>query len=339
MTAYFTDLQEQGMTIRPGRLEDLPSAVKMFNRCSQNTIGRDEFTLDRYVHEWSHPQLDLEQSTRVVLSPEGDVIGCIEVWDVNKIPVHPWVWGRVDPDWEGRGIGTAMMRWAVDRSKQAIHRVPEDARVSIYCATTSNHESARQLFLDLGLSPIRYSWTMLIELDQQPPAPKWPQGIRLEKYRHPDQAREVYQVMRQAFQDHWGFVETPFEEGFAQWQHFAFAEEMYFDPDLWFLAMEGDQITGISLCSARTDDDPDRGWVNTLGVLRPYRRQGIALALLRHSFGAFYRLGKPRAGLGVDGQNLTGATRLYEKAGMHIEHQDDTYELELRPGRELSKQT
>jgi ribosomal protein S18 acetylase RimI-like enzyme len=103
--------------------------------------------------------------------------------------------------------------------------------------------------------------------------------------------------------------------------------------------MDGDTIAGLSTCAPRTDDDPDRGWVHTLGVLRDYRRRGIALALLQHSFGVFYKMGKPRAGLGVDGQNLTGATRLYEKAGMHIELQEDTYELELRPGDELSKRS
>lgn len=335
MTNLFTDLKTQGLTVRPGQMDDLPSAVDMFNRCSQDTIGRDEFTLERYNHEWSNPRLELDSSTRVVLSPSGDVVGCIEVWDLTEVPVHPWVWARVDPAWQGKGIGTALMRWAIDRSKQTFERVPDDARVSIYCGSINGHKPTERLFNDLGLSPIRYSWTMLIELDQKPSQPEWPAGIELQPYQHPAQLRDVYQVIRDAFQDHWGYIEIPFEEGLEQWQHFALAEEMYFDPDLWFLAMDDDKIAGISLCAARTDDDPERGWVNTLGVRRKYRRRGIALALLKHSFGVFYQMGKPRAGLGVDGQNLTGATRLYEKAGMHIELQQDTYELELRPGREL----
>ncbi|MGD8821677.1 MAG: GNAT family N-acetyltransferase [Anaerolineales bacterium] len=336
MNEYFNDLLNQGMTVRPGRMEDLPSAVAMFNRSSQKIIGRDEFSLERYQHEWNHPNFDLDLSTRVVLSPQGDVIGCIEVWDTNPNPIHPWVWARVDPAWEGKGIGTAMMRWAIDRAHQAIEQVPAEARVSIYCGANRANDAAQQLFADLGLSAIRYSWTMLIAFDQEPPEPQWPEGIELRTYHHPDQARDVYDVIRNAFRDHWGYIEVPFEDGFERWQHFALAEEMYFDPDLWFLAMDGDKIAGISLCAPRTDDDPDRGWVNTLGVLKPYRRRGVALALLQHSFDAFYRMGKQRAGLGVDGQNLTGATRLYEKAGMHIELQEDTYELELRPGEELS---
>ena len=81
------------------------------------------------------------------------------------------------------------------------------------------------------------------------------------------------------------------------------------------------------------------GWLSTLAVRRPWRRQGIALALLHHTFREFHRRGRYRVGLGVDSANLTGATRLYEKAGMRISRQWDAYEKELRPGRELSTQT
>ncbi len=81
------------------------------------------------------------------------------------------------------------------------------------------------------------------------------------------------------------------------------------------------------------------GWVATLGVRRNWRRQGIALALLHHSFGEFYRRGVRKVGLGVDAGSLTGATRLYEKAGMHVASQFDKYEKEIRAGKEISVQS
>jgi ribosomal protein S18 acetylase RimI-like enzyme len=81
------------------------------------------------------------------------------------------------------------------------------------------------------------------------------------------------------------------------------------------------------------------GWVGSLGVLRPWRKRGLGLALLRHSFNEFYRRGKRKVGLGVDAQNLTGALRLYENAGMHVHKAFDQYEKELRPGQELSVQS
>jgi mycothiol synthase len=86
-------------------------------------------------------------------------------------------------------------------------------------------------------------------------------------------------------------------------------------------------------------EDPEMGWLFGLGVRRPWRRRGLALALLHHCFGELYRRGRRKVSLGVDAQNLTGATRLYERAGMHIQRQHHQYEQELRPGRDLSTQS
>jgi GNAT superfamily N-acetyltransferase len=106
-------------------------------------------------------------------------------------------------------------------------------------------------------------------------------------------------------------------------------------PDLQFLAMAGDTIAGMALCRYLEDF----GWVDVLGVRRPWRKQGLGLALLHHAFGEFYRRGTADVGLGVDSQSLTGATRLYARAGMHPLVHYDVYEKELRPGIELAVQS
>lgn len=71
------------------------------------------------------------------------------------------------------------------------------------------------------------------------------------------------------------------------------------------------------------------GWIFGLGVRRPWRRRGLGLALLRHCLGALYDRGKRRVGLGVDAQSPTGATRLYEKAGMSVYRRNGIYEKDL----------
>jgi ribosomal protein S18 acetylase RimI-like enzyme len=103
--------------------------------------------------------------------------------------------------------------------------------------------------------------------------------------------------------------------------------------------MAGDEIAAISLCRAQITDDPEMGFVDTLGVRRPWRRQGLALALLHHTFTEFKNRGQKRVGLGVDAASLTGATKLYEKAGMHVSRQFDNYAKILRPGKDISTQT
>jgi ribosomal protein S18 acetylase RimI-like enzyme len=79
-------------------------------------------------------------------------------------------------------------------------------------------------------------------------------------------------------------------------------------------------------------EDPEMAWVYVVGVRPAWRRRGIALALLQHSFAALYEAGKRKASLEVDAENPTGATRLYERAGMHVARRQDTFEKELRPG-------
>ena len=76
------------------------------------------------------------------------------------------------------------------------------------------------------------------------------------------------------------------------------------------------------------------GWVGTLGVRPPWRKHGLGMALLKHSFAELYQRGYSTIGLTVDASNPTGATRLYERAGMHIASQFIVYEKEYRPGRE-----
>ena len=56
---------------------------------------------------------------------------------------------------------------------------------------------------------------------------------------------------------------------------------------------------------------------------------GIGLALLQTAFEEFRRRGRVRAGLGVDAQNPTGATRLYERAGMRVAWEAVIYQKDL----------
>jgi ribosomal protein S18 acetylase RimI-like enzyme len=128
------------------------------------------------------------------------------------------------------------------------------------------------------------------------------------------------------------------EEGLKRWKHNR--EYEGYDPTLYFLAIDvpSGEIAGFNLCRPQSHYDADRGWVSAIGVRRPWRKRGLGLALLRHAFNEFYRRGKHKVGLGVDSQNLTGALRLYESAGMHMDQAHDFYEKELRPGKEISVQ-
>lgn len=326
---------KSGFTVRPPTMDDVESAVDLFNRCSMDMIGVNDFTEDEVRLDWQSPGFNLAEDARAVFSPDGELVGLTQVWMDSTVPIHPFIMGRVRPDYENRGIGTQMLNWAFERSKDAIVRVPENARVAINAYAIASHKPSKKLLEDNGMKLFRHSWQMIIDLDETIPEPEWPEGLLLRPYDHEKHGEDVYRADYEAFRDHFGFVEEPFEEGYPRWIHHMIKDELY-DPDLWFLAYEGDKIAGGSICRAESWEDPDAGWVRTLFVRKPWRRRGIALALLRHTFLEFQKRGKQRVGLGVDADNLTGATGLYKKAGMRMKRQYDRYELELRSGIELS---
>jgi mycothiol synthase len=204
--------------------------------------------------------------------------------------------------------------------------------------TFRRRKNRRKCSRTWAISHIRSSYHMLIEMDAPVPEPVFPEGITLRTYNPETDAEAVYRAEDR-------FVPRPLwlcggtlEEGFKR-SNTSMLEYEGFDPTLLFLAMDGDEIAGINLCRPQSYDDPDRGWVGTLGVRRPWRKRGLGLSLLRHSFNEFYRRGKRKVGLGVDAQNLTGALRLYENAGMHVHQAFDQYEKELRAGTEISVQS
>jgi ribosomal protein S18 acetylase RimI-like enzyme len=152
---------------------------------------------------------------------------------------------------------------------------------------------------------------MEIDLADELREPGWPAEISVRTATDEDQ-RAVYDAVVEVWRD----THDPIDETFEEWAHWHVERDSY-DPSLWFLAMAGDELAGFSIC--RSDPvDPHAGYVSLLGVRRAWRRRGLGEALLLASFDAFRRRGLTRGTLGVDASSVTGATRLYERAGMRV---------------------
>jgi len=174
-----------------------------------------------------------------------------------------------------------------------------------------------------GYDRFRHSFRMRIDLDGDLEPVEWPDGLRVRTY-EPAHEKAVHAAHQEAFADHWEHVFEPL----AEWRKW-YVEGPGFDPSLWFLVWDGDQLAGISLCRVHSSGDVGHGFVSILAVRRRWRRQGLGLALLRHSFVEMSRRGMKRASLGVDAENTTGAVRLYERAGMFVQRRYDLYRKEL----------
>ena len=325
----------EGFTTRPAKLEDAEEVSAFINQLNKKMYGIADFDKEEFINDLQTPDFNLETDTRVVLNPEGRVVAYQDVFAIDALPVAPGLYGRVHPDYMNLGIGSHLLEWAVERARDVIDKVPEDARVLARCWTGADWQPGIQLLKDNGFDVQRHYFGMRIDLDTRPPAPVWPEGIVVRNIAFPDELEMWYRTFDESFKDHFGHVDQPFEKAFEQFKHFSL-NDSHFDPDLWFIAMDGDQPAGILKGSKESSTDPEYGYINLLGVRRPWRKRGLGLGLLRHCFNIFYDRGKKAVELGVDAQSLTGALKLYKDAGMYMYRKTAAYALELRPGRDYT---
>ena len=323
----------EGYIDRPPVLADNQAVVDVLNAAARHTLGIDQVTLEEQLIEFTAPGRSLEEDFRVVQAPDGSLVGYIEVFGLQAPFTPLYCWGRVHPEHQRRGVGSYLVSWAEGRSRQFLPNSDPAVRVPMWAFAQHVDAASQRMLVRQGFQLLRHNLRMVIELDGPPPEPVVPAGITLRTIVPGQEEYPAFIASREAFEDHFGHVVRPPEEEYQGWSHRVLNSSDY-DPKLWFVALDGEQIAGVSLCFKTTDSDPGFGWVGSLSVRRPWRKQGLGLALLQQSIAEFHRRGYRKVGLGVDAQNLTGAVRLYEKAGMHSDprFQMMIFEKELRPG-------
>ena len=315
-----------GFTVRAPTREDIPALLTLLNSHAQVVYGWEIFTDLDLRTIWAWPGFDCATDTWIVIAPDGQFVGYGDIWvrvrdeEVMRIEARAYT----HPEQLGRGIGTYLLQQTEARARQLFSEAAPTARITLTQFISSTHTSAQTLLDYHGYAPTRHDWIMEINFSEAPSSPEWPDGITLRPFAPGQDNRLVHSAWEDAFQDHRGHRPMPFEH----WEQHMQGREN-FDPTLWFLAMDSTEIAGFALCYTQ----PDGGLLADLGVRRPWRRRGLGMALLRHAFGEFYRRGISRVVLGVDAESLTGATRLYERAGMHITDRLDRFERDLRPGK------
>ena len=327
--SFYESLLDTNFQLRPVRWSDLDAVARLiYDVCAADGDTSVAVMPEELKHEWENPGFTLEQDAFLVESRDGRIAGFEEF---NNGHAHAILQtdGYVHPEFKGRGIGTALLRVIEKRSLDEMPLAEPDVRISLRSTIDSRDEASHDLHRNEGYQPLRYHWRMEVVLDGPLPVPKFPEGIQLRPFVKGEHDVAVWQAQNEAFRDHWGSHDQTFEE----WKHSRFGDPE-FDPSLWAIAWEGDEVAGFSLNRFRMGI----GWIRTLGVRRPWRKRGLGEALLYHSFGEFYRRGMKTIGLGVDAQNPTGATRLYQKVGMYAASEFLTYEKELRPGRDVDEE-
>lgn len=319
----------QNLTMRAPTLDDAEIIYELMSLCQKTDEGVVELSLDDLRTDLTDEDFDLQRDAWLFFTPENKLVGFGGVW--NNQHSQLYTDNNVHREYRGQGIGIRIFQLCETRAREHIALAPADARVVLNSLVISTNTAAKHVLERENMSLVRHFFRMFIEMNEAPPLPQWPDNIKVRNFIKGEDNERLFEAFEESFNDHWGHTRSTQ----AHWEHNSI-ERTSFDPSLWFLAMDGDEIAGYAMC---WNELPEFGWVGTLGVRRQWRKQGLGLALLHHAFGEFYKRGQRNVGLSVDASSLTNAVRLYEKAGMKVARQFDRYQKELRPGKELAVET
>jgi mycothiol synthase len=293
---------------------DFDDVLALLREADEAVLPESDWTAETLREYWD--ELDLDADAWIV-ELDGRLAGYVdfEAREGGRMLGD----GYVRPDLRNRGVGSELLRLTEQRAAEELARI--EGRGYLHNATLVGDECVPNLYERHGYRPVRHFWRMVIDLDEEPEV-RVPDGIEIRTYR-PGEDRAVHEAVEEAFADHWEHRRRTFEEYAKR----TFGRKGH-DPSLYWVAVEGDEIVGANLADWKREGD--WGWIGVLGVRSPWRRRGIAEALLTTAFAEFFRRGERRVALGVDAQSPTGATRLYEKVGMRVFLRAVVYEKELR---------
>jgi GNAT superfamily N-acetyltransferase len=232
------------------------------------------------------------------------------------------------PDWRRKGIGTAMLRYQEDHLRHISKNLLEEGIITeetlrYFENFVSDTESGKEAFLHKeGYTAVRYAYSMMRPFSDPIQVTPMPEGLEIRTVPR-DQFRKVWEADQEAFKDHWGYVPGTYND-YQRW-----LENPLHDPNLWRVAWEGDQVAGMVLNFLNQEENEEynrkRGWTEDICVRRPWRRRGLARALLTRSLQMFKDMGMDHAALGVDTKNLSGALNLYQSVGFQVEKRYTDY--------------
>ncbi|HEX6789433.1 MAG TPA: GNAT family N-acetyltransferase [Gaiellaceae bacterium] len=291
------------MNSRPATRDDYQAIIELIKADEERLLGRPSRLGVSDLREWMSRTNLADDSW--LFEEDGEL--CAVGW-FDQLPGDDVAFavGIVHPNRKGRGLGAELAERAEARARHY-----GSARLHQFGVGVD--EAAARLFLARGYYEVRRFYEMAIELEEAPEVPDF--GIETLEM---DDIEEFHAALEEAFQDHWEHHGQPFEQWWAR--HSA---NPNLDLSLWFVIREGGEMAAVSRNEANRNGG---GYVAAIGVRRPWRGKGYAKALLLHTFREFFDRGLKRVTLGVDAENPTGATHLYERVGMHVEQENAVFE-------------
>ncbi len=296
-----------GYAARAPREDDAAAVAELLVAAQRADFGEEEAHAQEVAADWR--VLDLERDAVLALDPTGRVAAY--GYFFRRAERQAIIDGYVHPSHEGQGLGA----WVLGEFERRARELTADGPLRLGTGIAASNERARRLVDSMGYRVVRRFWRMAIELDG-PREPAWPKGVRPVPLSSVGD-RAVWEAVEEAFRDHWEYQPEPYGEWLRH-----MVEHEAFDPDLWIVAQGDDGVAGVAINRRH----PQFGRIETLAVRRPWRRRGVGRALVEASLHALHERGERSVVLNVDAENLTGATQLYQQAGMTVVREIHAYE-------------
>jgi GNAT superfamily N-acetyltransferase len=298
----------EGFTLRRSSEADAPAVAALMREVERPLGGDADTSVDDVLHYWRRHEGDhlawiVKRRNRVTATLDVISEGDRAEADIYALPAA-----------HDEGVTAALIDLAEARAR-------EWGKRHILTGILSNDSQLVSLLEGAGYEPVRHFYRMTIHLDAPPPKPQWPEGMSLRPFDLERDGRAVHAADVEAFSEEWGHRSQTYE----QWHERTLKRSGY-DPSLWIVVRDGDEVAAVTICDTKRFG---MGWIANVSVRPAWRRRGLGLAMLYEAFRRFHERGERLVGLGVDAQNPTGATRLYERAGMSIAWQATVYEKEL----------
>ena len=262
--------------------------------------------------EFSHGEFDPRRDI-LLADIDGVLVAAAkaEVRTRDGIGVHD-VEGWIRPAWRRRGLGRALLHWTERRAAEVARVDGRPPKRALSAWPDEGQVGAKALYASEGYEIVRYGFMMVRDLVDPIPDRQLPAGLEIRPVVETDH-RRIWDADTEAFRDHWDHAERT-ESDFESW--FATPD---LDTSLWRVAWDGDEVAGCVMTFVWPSENEalglSRGWLEHISVRRPWRRRGLASALIADALRALRDAGLAEAALGVDAKNLTGALRVYEAIG------------------------
>ncbi|MCP4417816.1 MAG: GNAT family N-acetyltransferase, partial [Chloroflexi bacterium] len=318
-----------GLSLRPfAGPSDYPHIVAVCNGSREADNIEWITTLAEITTDYSH-LINCDPATDILMAEvDGKMVGYGRCWwaKLQDDERRYSFFVHLLPAWREQGIRRAMMQILQDRLHQIAAVHPQTGKKFLGAWGDEAETDWLRLLEEDGFEVVRYGFDMIRpSLDNIPNCPL-PHGLEVRRGTLAEW-RQIWEAAREAFRDHWGMSEWP-EESFAGGSEYA-----TFNPNLWQIAWDGNEIAGGVLNFINEveneENERQRGYTETIFVRRPWRKMGVAKALIARSFQILKDEGMTEAALGVDGESTTGALHLYRKMGFVETKRGMTYRKPL----------